>query len=109
MYDTLETGSGAGDAQSCVPCGALGDLCCEGSQCNGDNLLCGGMFCEACGAIDQQCCGGNTCPNALAVCMEGTCAALPAAPAMGWTVLLTLVGVLVGVGSLGLGLRTRGN
>jgi hypothetical protein len=40
--------------------------------------------------------------------MEGNCAALPAAPVMGWGALLAMIGILVGVGSLGLGIAAKG-
>lgn len=97
--DTAGGGAQSRGPTQCVACGQPGQPCCPGSMCD-VNALCDAGFCEACGQVGEQCCAQATCPNANAVCEEGLCEALPAAPAMGWTAMLSLVGLLVGIGTL---------
>jgi hypothetical protein len=92
----------------CEACGQVDEQCCPGDTCD-TNALCMSGMCEACGQVDEQCCPGDTCPNSQAVCVEGFCEALTDAPVMAWGTMLTLVGVLTGVGSLGLAIRSGAN
>ncbi|MES1209956.1 MAG: hypothetical protein ABUS79_28805 [Pseudomonadota bacterium] len=71
-----------GGADSCQPCGAVGQRCCPnmgggglgtcgtGAQCAGAGIG-GGATCQACGASGQACCGTGTVANRT--CTSGTC------------------------------------
>lgn len=107
-FDPCMESGGGGQLvpRTCIACGDPGQPCCPGDTCD-TNALCSADLCEACGQVGEQCCPGSSCPNSQAVCVEDVCEPLPAAPLMGWTAMLGLIGVLSAVGSIGVGVRSR--
>jgi hypothetical protein len=47
-----------------VPCGGIGEKCCEGGACD-DGLECAGQFCRTCGSQSEPCCAGDLCDAGL--------------------------------------------